>query len=257
MTASASLGRLLLDQAQRQEHTDLEIAVGPEDASCTLAAHQSVLAARSPVLAAMFRHTAFQEGQTAKVRLVDVDVETFKQYLHLLYTGDLEEGLNLDYILEVLVIADRFQSPGFGDVLARRLRDLVTWDETVGKVMMTYVRLPEDSEYSGSLVGVMGDQLTQLSFKDALRQTQKAVLQPIDEDTSRLKAIAARGLIFSMLAFPIMRDIADEAVNKRIVCLLSLITDTFGSLCELPDEPRAKRARKACERAETGGGPGA
>ncbi|CAE7233336.1 spop [Symbiodinium sp. CCMP2456] len=216
------------------------IAVGPEDASCTLAAHQSVLAARSPVLAAMFRHKAFQEGQTAKVRLVDVDVETFKQYLHLLYTGDLEEGLNLDHILEVLVIADRFQSPGFGDVLARRLRDLVTWDETVGKVMMTYVRLPEDSEYSGSLVGVMGDQLTQLSFKDALRQTQKAVLQPIDEDTSRLKAIAARGLIFSMLAFPIMRDIADEAVNKRIVCLLSLITDTFGSLCELPDEPRSR-----------------
>eukprot|EP00439_Symbiodinium_sp_Y106_P049785 s4363_g6.t1 len=245
MTASASLGRLLLDQAQRQEHTDLEIAVGPEDASCTLAAHQSVLAARSPVLAAMFRHTAFQEGQTAKVRLVDVDVETFKQYLHLLYTGDLEEGLNLDHILEVLVIADRFQSPGFGDVLARRLRDLVTWDETVGKVMMTYVRLPEDSEYSGSLVGVMGDQLTQLSFKDALRQTQKAVLQPIDEDTSRLKAIAARGLIFSMLAFPIMRDIADEAVNKRIVCLLSLITDTFGSLCELPDEPRERAAKRA------------
>ena len=48
-----------------------------------------MLAARSPVLAAMFRHTAFQEGQTAKVRLVDVDVETFKQYLHLLYTGSL------------------------------------------------------------------------------------------------------------------------------------------------------------------------
>ncbi|CAE7945575.1 spop [Symbiodinium necroappetens] len=252
---TASLGRLLLDQAQRQEHTDLEIAVGPEDASCTLAAHQSVLAARSPVLAAMFRHK-FQEGQTAKVRLVDVDVETFKQYLHLLYTGDLEEDLNLDNILEVLVIADRFQSPGFGDVLARRLRDLVTWDETVGKVMMTYVRLPEDSEYSGSLVGVMGDQLTQLSFKDALRQTQKAVLQPIDEDTSRLKAIAARGLIFSMLAFPIMRDIADEAVNKRIVCLLSLITDTFGSLCELPDEPRAAKRRRA-ERAEAGPGAGA
>ena len=37
----------------------------------------------------------------------------------------------------------------------------------------------------------MGDQLTQLSFKDALRQTQKAVLQPIDEDTSRLKASCA------------------------------------------------------------------
>ena len=50
-----------------------------------------------------------------------------------------------------------------------------------------------------------------------------------------------------------------KAVNKRIVCLLSLITDTFGSLCELPDEPRpaAKRARRGCERAEAGAGPGA
>ena len=57
-------------------------------------------------------------------------------------------------MVQVLVIADRFQSFGFGDVLARRLRELVQWDETVGKVMMTYVRLPEDSEYSGSLVGV-------------------------------------------------------------------------------------------------------
>ena len=94
-----------------------------------------------------------------------------------------------------------------------------------------------------------------------------------------LEAIAARGLIFSMLAFPIMRDIADEArvcasgsaaaaaelvpcpwlkaVNKRIVCLLSLITDTFGSLCELPDEPRAAKRRRA-ERVETAeAGPGA
>ena len=62
--------------------------MGPEDASCTLAAHQSVLAARSPVLAAMFRHR-FQEGETAKVRLVDVDFQCFKAYLHLLYTGHL------------------------------------------------------------------------------------------------------------------------------------------------------------------------
>ena len=100
----------------------------------------------------------------------------------------------------------------------------------------------------------MGDQLTQLSFKDALRQTQKAVLQPIDEDTSRLKAscachcecprcwdkhklhaacstichamlleaIAARGLIFSMLAFPIMRDIADEARVARLASPMRL-----------------------------------
>ncbi|CAE7453821.1 spopla [Symbiodinium natans] len=234
-----------MTNAQRQEHTDLEIAVGPEDASCTLAAHQSVLAARSPVLAAMFRHR-FQEGETAKVRLVDVDFQCFKAYLHLLYTGELEEGMDLDQVLEVLILADRFQSSGFGEVLAGRLRDLVSWDETVGKVMKHYVRLPEDSEYSGSLVSVMGDQLSLLSFREALRQTHRAVLRPIEEDTSRLKAIAARGLIFSMLAFPIMRDIADEAVNKNIVCLLSRITDTFSSLCELPDEPSAKR-RKVTE----------
>ena len=99
--------------------------MGPEDASCTLAAHQSVLAARSPVLAAMFRHK-FQEGQTAKVRLVDVDVETFKQYLHLLYTGILaRKPANHGKQSRVSVVADSlsfFRDPLHPSCCARMAR---------------------------------------------------------------------------------------------------------------------------------------
>mmetsp|Transcript_42854 Transcript_42854/g.79894 ORF Transcript_42854/g.79894 Transcript_42854/m.79894 type:complete len:255 (+) Transcript_42854:91-855(+) len=244
---SVDLGRLLLEQALRHEQTNVEITVGSEDACCTLAAHRNVLVARSPVLGAMFQHS-FMEGQTAKARLEDVDPCCFKAYLHLIYTAKLPDDFrDLDQVLEVLALCDRFQSQGFGEVLASRLRELVRWDDTVGKVMMTYVRLPEDSEYSGSLVGVMGDQLTQLSFKDALRRTQESVLKPIDEDRSRLKAIAARGLVFSMLAFPIMREIENETLKSRIVELLSQITDTFCSLCELPEHGCAEAKRRRLE----------
>ena len=90
--------------------------------------------------------------------------------------------MDLDQVLEVLILADRFQSSGFGEVLAGRLRDLVSWDETVGKVMKHYVRLPEDSEYSGSLVSVRpGTEERSLSQPPPLRShryLQSCVLFP-------------------------------------------------------------------------------
>jgi len=194
----------------------------------------------------MVRPNDYKEGQSGEVKLQDVDPQAFKDFLQLLYTGELPEGQDLEAILEVLVLADCYAVDGLGPVIEERLKAVVAWDESVGRVMMTYVRLPEESEYAGVLVGVMGEQLKRLGFKDALQslqQTQLAALRPIDEDRSQLKRTAARGLVLTMMAHGVMRDLDGEAQKQQMHSLLSQLCSTFLSLCELP-EPDAKRQKR-------------
>mmetsp|Transcript_75694 Transcript_75694/g.133649 ORF Transcript_75694/g.133649 Transcript_75694/m.133649 type:complete len:248 (-) Transcript_75694:95-838(-) len=239
---SKALGQVLWRQCLKHEHTDVEILVGPASASLKLSAHRNVLAARSLVLAAMIRLNDCKEGQRGQVKLEDADPQSFRDFLQLLYTGEMPEGKDLEEILEILVLADRYAADGLGAVIEERLKAVVAWDESVGRVMMTYVRLPEESEYAGVLVGVMGEQLKRLGFKDAL-QSQIAALRPIDEDRSQLKSTAARGLILTMMAYGVMRDPDGERRKKEMHALLSQLSSTFLSLCELP-EPSAKRQKR-------------
>lgn len=53
-------------------------------------AHKSILIARSPVFAAMFRHDTV-EKQTGKVTIHDCDPDSFPQFLEYLYCGSLED----------------------------------------------------------------------------------------------------------------------------------------------------------------------
>jgi len=49
-------------------------------------AHKAVLAARSPVFAAMFEHE-MEERKKNRVEITDVDVEVLREMLRFIYTG--------------------------------------------------------------------------------------------------------------------------------------------------------------------------
>lgn len=54
------------------------------------AVHKTVLIARSPVFAAMFKHDT-SEKQTGTVNIPDCDEDTFQQFLEYLYSGKIED----------------------------------------------------------------------------------------------------------------------------------------------------------------------
>ena len=90
------------DAAVAKKFADVEFLIGGE----SVAAHRFLLAARSPVFAAMF-NSGMEETQTGQVRLEDaVNLDTFRHFLHFLYTGMLEASANKE---EILVLADKYQ----------------------------------------------------------------------------------------------------------------------------------------------------
>jgi BTB/POZ domain len=52
-----------------------------------IAAHSVIIAASSPVFAAMFKGGRFKESQTRTVNIIDIDSQVFRKLLQFLYTG--------------------------------------------------------------------------------------------------------------------------------------------------------------------------
>ena len=79
-------GQMLADK----ESSDLQIECDWQDFYC----HQSILAARSPVLKAMIqdgKEKSIKAKQVLKIDVDDVDREVFSEMLTFIYTGDLKK----------------------------------------------------------------------------------------------------------------------------------------------------------------------
>ena len=86
--------------AQNELFTDIEFIVDGD----TYPAHRAIVAARSPVFAAMFR-TDMLESKTRKVEIKDVKSATFYSLLYFIYTGTLDCAVNGD----LFNAADKYQ----------------------------------------------------------------------------------------------------------------------------------------------------
>ena len=92
------IGQLL----ETQKFSDVELKVNKE----TFHAHKLILAARSPVFAAMFEHEMLEKAE-GFVDIVDTDENVFKEMLTYIYT---EEIPNLKHsVLDLLPVADKYQ----------------------------------------------------------------------------------------------------------------------------------------------------
>lgn len=120
-------GQMLADK----EFSDLEIECDWKDFHC----HQSVLAARSPVLKAMIqdgKEKPIKAKQVLKIDVDDVDREVFAEMLTFIYTGDLnKEKVLTEKASELLEAADKYQLDFLKDVWEEKLCSILTADNSV------------------------------------------------------------------------------------------------------------------------------
>ncbi|CAD6192167.1 unnamed protein product [Caenorhabditis auriculariae] len=101
------------------KHSDFTIIAGGRE----IPTHRIVIAARSPVFAAMLEpHT--EEAQTGRVVLPDIDYEVMYELLMYMYTGRSPHLAS--YGLEILAAADRFQLPGLKEMADVAVRSTFT-----------------------------------------------------------------------------------------------------------------------------------
>ena len=81
----------LWEACKKKHQTDVLFKVGDR----SFFAHKFILAARSPVLAAMF-HADMIESRTGTVEIDDVDPDIFRQFLRFVYTGQVDGPLGKD-----------------------------------------------------------------------------------------------------------------------------------------------------------------
>ncbi|CAO4364921.1 Protein CBR-BATH-44 [Caenorhabditis briggsae] len=85
-----------------------------------LKAHKAILAARSPVFAAMMEsHTA--ESQNSRVVLGEIEYEVVQQLLNYIYSGTCTKMGG--YALEILAAADRFALPGLKNLAEAAMKN--------------------------------------------------------------------------------------------------------------------------------------
>ncbi|XP_065204152.1 speckle-type POZ protein-like [Planococcus citri] len=71
-------------------------------------AHKNILAARSPVFEAMFKHD-LQENRSNQVNISDIRPEVFEEFLLFMYTDNTP---NREIVTELFVVADKYQVEG-------------------------------------------------------------------------------------------------------------------------------------------------
>jgi BTB/POZ domain len=74
-------------------------------------AHSAIIAASSPVFAAMFQDGRFKEGQTRTVKIEEIDSRVFRKLLQFLYTGSsgISKQDPCDELQALFLAADKYQ----------------------------------------------------------------------------------------------------------------------------------------------------
>ncbi len=96
-----------------------------------IGAHKSILSARSPVFAAMFRHP-MQESKTGQVTIDEIERNVFYQLLHFIYSGRTSVPLTETTAQQLLAAADKYNIKELKNECARFLLPYV--NETTAQV---------------------------------------------------------------------------------------------------------------------------
>ena len=87
-----------------QKNCDIQFCF---DENQKIGAHMNILAARSPVFAAMFEHD-MQEAKTGQVNIRDAPPDIFKQLLHYIYSGRFSMPLTESTSKSLLILAEKY-----------------------------------------------------------------------------------------------------------------------------------------------------
>lgn len=85
--------------------TDFTVKVGEKE----IDVHKAILAARSPVFAAMLNHESTSEAKTGVLVIKDVEYSVIKEMLHFIYSGRSSSDLNDQQASDLLIAADKYR----------------------------------------------------------------------------------------------------------------------------------------------------
>ena len=103
-------------------------------------AHRAILAARSPVFAAMFKHN-MQENRTNETEIKDVTPAAFRALLRFIYTGQCEVG---NLVEQLLVAANKYDIQDLKQICDQELRTKLTADNAVDLLIFSDVHYAKD-----------------------------------------------------------------------------------------------------------------
>lgn len=98
-----TLSKDIKDIFTNEEFCDVTLRVKEEE----FKAHKVILAARSPVFAAMFKHDT-SEKQTGIVNIPDCDPSSFREFLEFLYSGKFKSEISLHCSVNLYKTADKY-----------------------------------------------------------------------------------------------------------------------------------------------------
>jgi speckle-type POZ protein len=103
-------------------------------------AHRVILAARSPVFAAMFQNDML-ENRTNEAEITDVTLDAFKALLRFIYTGHCQVG---NWAEELLVAANKYDIQDLKKLCAKELGKKLTVDNAVRLLVLSDLHQAED-----------------------------------------------------------------------------------------------------------------
>eukprot|EP00746_Dinoflagellata_sp_MGD_P167195 gnl/MRDRNA2_/MRDRNA2_97633_c0_seq1.p1 gnl/MRDRNA2_/MRDRNA2_97633_c0~~gnl/MRDRNA2_/MRDRNA2_97633_c0_seq1.p1 ORF type:complete len:279 (+),score=52.18 gnl/MRDRNA2_/MRDRNA2_97633_c0_seq1:66-902(+) len=212
-----NVGLLLFGQRKASDEggtADMLFEIGDENS--VVWAHTLVICAVSPVLSAQLRGK-FEEAQEKRIKLPDVELKCFEDFLRLVYMGEKMDfqDMHVDNILEVAILADRYGLSGFSSLLVDALDKKCMWGENVGWVLASAFRFPESSEIRSPLVE-MALKKVPLSLSDI--NTFRQEMDSLDQYTCSEK-LKSKLSILKKLQCNTLASMKDTVTgNVTVVC---------------------------------------
>lgn len=162
------LGRLLNQKRLAREDTDVAFEVGPDEAMERLDAHKVVVSARSPVLAVELQGV-FREAGELRIRVPDVEPAMFEAFLSFVYLEEVrpitgQDTLDLDGVLQIALLADRYDVQDTRKALVESLKGLIAWGKNVGQCLSQLLVLPASSQRRRDLVDVCIERMRSMHY---------------------------------------------------------------------------------------------
>ncbi|XP_045032566.1 uncharacterized protein LOC116926900 isoform X2 [Daphnia magna] len=108
-----------------------------------IGSHRNILAARSPVFAAMFQHD-MKEATTGQVHMEDSEPDVFKQLLHYIYSGRISTPLTDAMAQSLFVVADKYEIQDLKEECVIFLLTCLRMDNVVGLLVWSYLYSVEE-----------------------------------------------------------------------------------------------------------------
>ncbi|XP_065212929.1 speckle-type POZ protein B-like [Planococcus citri] len=122
---------------KNEELVDVKLSVKNKD----YPAHKSILAARSPVFAAMFRHKTI-ENEENRVIIEDIGEDIMDKMLTYIYTGECENVDNMAH--ELIEAADKYALDGLKIICSEALCKTLTVENASNVLVMADLRGMKD-----------------------------------------------------------------------------------------------------------------